>query len=84
MQSGMDKFRRADVNGSLEDFDSAMALDPQLRPYLWQRGLSLYYAGTSQEQEYPIMRRMELAVKQNNTGTLHRRAVSGGGAAVQG
>ena len=53
MQSGMDKFRRADVDGSLADFDAAMALDPQLRPYLWQRGLSLYYAGMSQEQSVP-------------------------------
>jgi hypothetical protein len=41
----MDKFRRADVEGSLQDFNQAQELDPGLRPYLWQRGLSLYYAG---------------------------------------
>ena len=44
-QIGMEKFRRADVDGSLEDFNQALQLDPQLRPYLWQRGLSLFYAG---------------------------------------
>ena len=43
----MDKFRRADVEGSLEDFNQALQLDPQLRPYLWQRGLSLFYTGLS-------------------------------------
>ncbi len=41
----MDKFRRADVKGSLEDFNRALSLDPAIRPYLWQRGLSLFYAG---------------------------------------
>lgn len=41
----MDKFRRADVDGSLQDFNSALDLDPAMRPYLWQRGLSLFYAG---------------------------------------
>ena len=41
----MEKFRRADVEGSLLDFNQAQQLDPGLRPYLWQRGLSLYYAG---------------------------------------
>jgi hypothetical protein len=32
-----------DVEGSLADFDRALAASPQLNPYLWQRGLSLYY-----------------------------------------
>lgn len=32
-----------DVEGSLQDFDRALAASPQLNPYLWQRGLSLYY-----------------------------------------
>ena len=40
---GMAKFVRGDVEGSLEDFDSVLASAPQQRPYLWQRGLSLYY-----------------------------------------
>ena len=31
--------------GSIQAFDEALHLDPAIRPYLWQRGLSLYYAG---------------------------------------
>ena len=34
-----------DVEGSVADFDAAMAARPAMRPYLWQRGLSLYYLG---------------------------------------
>ena len=40
---GMAKFVKGDVEGSLEDFDTVLAIAPQQRPYLWQRGLSLYY-----------------------------------------
>lgn len=32
-----------DVAGSLEDFDQVLQLEPRMRPYLWQRGLTLYY-----------------------------------------
>jgi hypothetical protein len=35
--------------GSIADFDSALAADQRLRPYLWQRGLSLYYAQRFEE-----------------------------------
>ena len=45
MQSGMRSFRKCDVTGSIQAFDEALRLDPAIRPYLWQRGLSLYYAG---------------------------------------
>jgi len=38
-----------EVEASVQDFDRAVALQPQLRPYLWQRGLSLYYLGEYQE-----------------------------------
>jgi lipoprotein NlpI len=33
----------------VQDFDAALALQPQMRPYLWQRGLSLYYLGDFQQ-----------------------------------
>lgn len=39
----MTLFRQGDVMGSLEAFDAALLTDPGIRPYLWQRGLSLYY-----------------------------------------
>lgn len=42
-RSGMEKFRKNDVEGSVGDFDAALAARPAVRPYLWQRGLSLYY-----------------------------------------
>ena len=45
MQDGMRSFRKSDVAGSIKAFDEALRLDPAIRPYLWQRGLSLYYAG---------------------------------------
>ena len=45
MQNGMRSFRKGDVAGSIQAFDEALRLDPAIRPYLWQRGLSLYYAG---------------------------------------
>ncbi|GAB4817335.1 hypothetical protein N2152v2_004381 [Parachlorella kessleri] len=38
-----DPQRLGDIGGSLESFDAALAVRPSLRPYLWQRGLSLYY-----------------------------------------
>jgi hypothetical protein len=45
---GMQQFAAGRVDDSVENFDAALALDPSLRPYLWQRGLSLYYVGTEQ------------------------------------
>eukprot|EP00798_Chlamydomonas_sp_ICE-L_P031848 gene31848-7054_t len=41
VSSGMAKFRENDVEGSVGDFDAAMSATPSMRPYLWQRGLSL-------------------------------------------
>jgi len=39
---GMELFRRGDVAGSIAKFDSSVP--PGSRAYLWQRGLSYYYA----------------------------------------
>ncbi len=47
LRSGLQKFRAQDVEGSLDDFDAAYNAYPHLRPYMWQRGLSLYYAGSA-------------------------------------
>lgn len=44
LQTGQDQ-----VEASVQDFDRALQLSPQMRPYLWQRGLSLYYLGEYQE-----------------------------------
>ena len=44
MTSPADRRRlQNDVEGSVADFDAALAARAAMRPYLWQRGLSLYY-----------------------------------------
>lgn len=46
---GMQQFRENKIAESIRDFDRAAQLDPQTAPYLWQRGISDYYAGKFQE-----------------------------------
>jgi len=42
---GMEAFRKGDVEGSIRLFDQAERVQgPSLTPYLWQRGISYYYA----------------------------------------
>ena len=41
---GMAKFVQDDVDGSIADFDLVITTAPRMEPYMWQRGLSLYYA----------------------------------------
>ncbi|KAL9180174.1 hypothetical protein ACHAXT_008144 [Thalassiosira profunda] len=45
VQKGMQAFKAGDVSSSLAFFDQADAAlpDGSLRPYLWQRGITLYY-----------------------------------------
>ncbi|MEL7038645.1 MAG: hypothetical protein AAFO04_23980, partial [Cyanobacteria bacterium J06592_8] len=45
IQRGMVHFKLAAIENSIQDFDQAEDLEPSLQPYLWQRGLSYYYAG---------------------------------------
>lgn len=56
IQRGMVHFQLAKINESIADFDQAEKLDPQLKPCLWQRGLSYYYAERYQEgaQQFEI------------------------------
>jgi tetratricopeptide (TPR) repeat protein len=44
IRRGMVKFQLAKIDESIEDFDKAEQLDARIKPYLWQRGLSYYYA----------------------------------------
>ncbi len=44
-QRGEAQFRSGKVAGSIEDFDQFLKLEPAKKPYLWQLGLSYYYAG---------------------------------------
>ncbi|CAI5999504.1 unnamed protein product, partial [Closterium sp. NIES-65] len=54
-----------DVQGSVVEFDRALQLDPSQEPYLWQRGLSLYYLGKFQEAAEQF--RKDVAVNPNDT-----------------
>jgi tetratricopeptide (TPR) repeat protein len=42
-------FRSGKIEQSLPDFDKVIEIDPAVKPYLWQRGIALYYAGKYQE-----------------------------------
>lgn len=44
IQRGMVNFKLARIAPSIQDFDRAEELDASITPYLWQRGLSYYYA----------------------------------------
>lgn len=62
---GMRQFRTGDVAGSIEAFDRALQAEPALDPYLWQRGISLYYAGRYADAAAQFAR--DVAVNPNDT-----------------
>ena len=49
VQLGMQYFKQGDVESSIELFDQAEKIDSSLTPYLWQRGISYYYADRFKE-----------------------------------
>ncbi|XP_068661058.1 uncharacterized protein [Aristolochia californica] len=65
IRSGMELFRGGDVHGSLLEFDKAIELDPRQKAYLWQRGLSLYYANRFEEGAEQF--RIDVAQNPNDT-----------------
>jgi hypothetical protein len=69
--AGMRAFERGDVAASLAAFDAALAAAPSMRPYLWQRGLSLYYLGSPEDpapwREGARQFRDDAAVNPNDT-----------------
>eukprot|EP00850_Spirogloea_muscicola_P011542 SM000072S21176 [mRNA] locus=s72:184737:187329:+ [translate_table: standard] len=62
---GMELFRKGDIAASLAEFDRVLELDPAQRPYLWQRGLSLYYA--TRFEEAAAQFQDDVAVNPNDT-----------------
>ncbi len=38
-------FRLGMIDESIKDFDAVIEMNKDLKPYLWQRGIALYYAG---------------------------------------
>lgn len=65
IRRGMLLFRQGDVLGSLMEFDKAIELDPRQKPYLWQRGLSLYYLDRFEEGAEQF--RLDVAENPNDT-----------------
>jgi hypothetical protein len=61
----MAKFTQGDVDGSIADFDAVIAAAPGRAPYMWQRGLSLYYAERLREGSAQFRR--DVAVNPNDT-----------------
>lgn len=49
VRRGMVNFKLAKIDESIADFDRAEKHAPRLSPYLWQRGLSYYYAERFEE-----------------------------------
>ena len=45
LSRGMQQFEAGKVEESAKDFDRLVELDPSAAPYLWQRGIALYYVG---------------------------------------
>lgn len=77
VRQGMNKFRDNDVEGSIQLFDAALEARPAIRPYLWQRGLSLYYVEQYQEGAQQVgsgTRRCLAATTCQPASHLHRCA----------
>lgn len=62
---GMAKFVNDDVEGSIADFDLVVRGAPRMEPYMWQRGLSLYYA--ERYEDGAAQFRKDVAVNPNDT-----------------
>ena len=62
---GMAKFVNDDVEGSIADFDLVVQGAPRMEPYMWQRGLSLYYA--ERYEDGAAQFRKDVAVNPNDT-----------------
>ena len=61
----MQKFERNDVEGATLDFDALIAKSPGSKPYLWQRGIALYYIDEFREAEKQF--REDVKVNPNDT-----------------
>ena len=64
LRAGAQAFRRGEVEDSLLHFDRVYAQCPELRPYLWQRGISLYYANRFDEASHQF--HMDVQVNPND------------------
>ncbi|KAH7434709.1 hypothetical protein KP509_06G031500 [Ceratopteris richardii] len=65
VKRGMQLLVQGNVEASLTMFENALLSDPRQKPYLWQRGLSLYYA--NRFAEGAVQFREDVAVNPNDT-----------------
>ncbi|MEP7364973.1 MAG: tetratricopeptide repeat protein, partial [Acidobacteriota bacterium] len=49
LDRAVDDFSHARIDDSVRGFDRVVQLSPNSAPYLWQRGIALYYAGKYKE-----------------------------------
>jgi lipoprotein NlpI len=61
----MDAFQNGQVEESVRIFDSAASLAPSLSPFLWQRGISLYYVDRFEDASKQF--RVDVQVNPNDT-----------------
>ena len=61
----LQKFERNDVEGAPMDFDALIEKSPGSKPYLWQRGIALYYVDEFREAEKQF--REDVRVNPNDT-----------------
>merc|ERR1719171_3448834 len=61
----MQAFSAGKVEESIDFFDAAIDAKPESKPYLWQRGLSLYYADRFEEGAEQF--KTDVAVNPNDT-----------------
>ena len=60
VNSGMRRFQENKVESSIEVFDQAIEIDASYADYLWQRGLSLYYAERFEDAASQFLRDVRL------------------------
>jgi lipoprotein NlpI len=48
-ERAVSNFERGRIAESVSAFDELIAMEPDLAPHLWQRGIALYYAGRYEE-----------------------------------
>jgi hypothetical protein len=65
VKRGMREFRENKIAASIATFDAVIASSERRRPYMWQRGLSLYYAGEYAEGARQF--RLDVSVNPNDT-----------------
>ena len=61
---GMELFRQGDVKGSIEKFDASVS--PGSKAYLWQRGLSLYYADRFEDASRQVSKEKRFTIREGN------------------